>query len=93
MTTTTLATNYWTTTAAATAAATAVTAAAATSAEKHTPGFKLTEDERSKKHDLHKYGLCCSCDNGLDDRADFICDTAGLMCNACCDYYTGADGY
>jgi len=86
MTTTTLATNYWTTT----AAATAVTAPVK---KQHTPGFKLTEEERSKKHDLHQYGLCCSCDNGLDDRADFICDKAGLMCNACCDYYTGADGY
>jgi len=60
---------------------------------KHIPGFKLTDAERAKKHNLHKYGLCCSCDNGLDDRADFICDFGGLMCNACCDYYTQADGY
>ena len=83
--TTTPATNYWT----ATANATTVMAV-----EKHTPGFKLTEEERSKKHDLHKYGLCCSCDNGLDDRADFMCDFGGLMCNACCEYYTGCDdGY
>jgi len=59
----------------------------------HTPGFQLTKEERSKKHDLHKYGLCCSCDNGLDDRADFMCDIGGLMCNACCEYYTGGDGY
>jgi hypothetical protein len=85
MTTTTPATNYWT----ATANTTAVTAAP----EKHTPGFKLTEEERSKKHDLHKYGLCCSCDNGLDDRADFLCDVGGLMCNACSEYYTGGYGY
>lgn len=86
MTTTTPATNYWT----ATATATTVMAPA----KKHTPGFKLTEEERSKKHDLHKYGLCRSCDNGLDDRADFMCDFGGLMCNACCEYYTGCDdGY
>ena len=55
---------------------------------KHTPGFKLTEDERSKKHNMHKFGLCCDCDAGLDDRADFICERNGLMCNACSEYYT-----
>ena len=80
MTTTTPATNYWT--------ATATTVMAA---EKHTPGFKLTEEERAKKHDQHKFGLCCDCDAGLDDRADFICDVSGLMCNACQAYYTGGD--
>jgi hypothetical protein len=60
---------------------------------KHTPGFKLTQDERAKKSDQHKFGLCCDCDAGLDDRADFICDNRSnggfaLMCNACNDYYT-----
>jgi hypothetical protein len=85
MTTTTPATKYWT--------ATANTNAETDAPEKHTPGFKLTEEERSKKHDLHKYGLCCSCDNGLDDRADFLCDVGGLMCNACSEYYTGGYGY
>jgi hypothetical protein len=83
--TTTPATNYWNATAAATTVMMAV--------EKHTPGFKLTEEERAKKHDLHKYGICCTCDNGLDDRADFMCDVKGLMCNACCDYYIGGDNY
>jgi len=60
---------------------------------KHTPGFKLTEEERSKKHDNHKFGLCRDCDSGLDDRADFICSILPnggmrLICNACNDYYT-----
>jgi hypothetical protein len=32
--------------------------------------------------------LCCYCDVGLDDRADFVCDVRAkggfaLMCNAC----------
>jgi hypothetical protein len=81
---TTTATNYWTATA---------TATAVVPAEKHTPGFKLTEEERSKKHDQHKYGLCCDCDTGLDDRADFICVKNGLMCNACDAYYGGGDDY
>jgi hypothetical protein len=34
--------------------------------------------------------LCCYCDVGLDDRADFVCDVRAnggfaLMCNACDD--------
>lgn len=81
---TTNATNYWTATA---------TATTAVPVKKHTPGFKLTEAERDKKHDQYKYGLCCSCDEGLDDRADFVCDAKGLMCNACDAYYTGSDDY
>ena len=83
---TTTATNYWT----ATANATAPTAASAL--QQHVPGFKLTQEERDIKSDEHKYGLCCSCDAGLDDRADFVCHSKkdgelSLMCNACDDYY------
>lgn len=83
---TTTATNYWTATAAATVASCVV------SAPRHTPGFKLTHEERDSKSDQHQYGLCCSCDAGLDDRADFVCDPRGkggfaLMCNACDEYY------
>lgn len=64
---------------------------------KHIPGFKLTEEQRTKKHDLHKFGLCCSCDAGLDDRADFVCDPRSpggfaLMCNDCFEYYN-KNGY
>jgi len=56
-----------------------------------TPGFKLTEEERAKKSDQHKFGLCCDCDAGLDDRADFICDYQSnggmrLICSACSDF-------
>jgi len=82
---TTMTTNYWN----ATAAATSVTVLAA---KTHEPGFKLTNEERMKKFDEHKYGLCVTCDAGLDDRADFTCDPRVLggfvlMCNACGDYY------
>jgi hypothetical protein len=91
-------TSYWTATAAAATAATVVSASASASATKtHEPGFKLTQEERMKKFDEHKYGLCVSCDAGLDDRADFMSDPRfpggfALMCNACVDYYNKA-GY
>ena len=87
-------TSYWT----ATATATSVSAASAVEMTKtHEPGFKLTQEERMKKFDEHKYGLCVSCDAGLDDRADFMPDPRfprgfALMCNACVDYYNEA-GY
>ena len=88
--TTTSSTNYWTATATATTGAWAIT--------KHAPGFKLTKEERDIKSDEHQFGLCCSCDAGLDDRADFVCDTRendgfALMCNACSDYYTQGPCY
>ena len=81
MTTTTHA--YWTATA---------TATAVVPSTEHVPGFKLTSEQRDIKSDEHKYGLCCSCDAGLDDRADFVCQSKkdgelSLMCNACSDYY------
>jgi hypothetical protein len=42
--------------------------------------------------------LCCSCDAGLDDRADFHVDYRAsggfaLMCHACAAYYTGAGAH
>ena len=56
---------------------------------RHTPGLKLTEEERAEEHKKHKFGLCGSCDNGLDDDADWIVDKeVGFMCNACVAYYT-----
>jgi hypothetical protein len=88
---TTTATNYWT----ATANAAAATAASALPVkQQHVPGFKLTLEQRDIKSDEHKYGLCCSCDAGLDDRADFVCFSKKdgeltLRCNACDDYYRG----
>ena len=77
-------TNYWTATAFAVS-------------KKHTPGFKLTADERAMKSDEHQFGVCCSCDAGLDDRADFQVDYRAsggfaLMCNACSAYYACGGG-
>jgi hypothetical protein len=61
---------------------------------RHVPGFLLTEEERERKSCLHKYGLCCRCDSGLDDRADFVvcnedalCEDMMLLCNACEEYF------
>jgi hypothetical protein len=92
-------TNYWT----ATAFATTPPVITHRFTEKHTPGFKLTNEERDIKMDQHKYGLCSTCDAGLDDRADFVCNIQmrdnlaaeffGLMCNACHDYYTDGPSY
>jgi hypothetical protein len=80
----------------ATAAATTSAAATAvdTTTKTHVPGYKLPVEERMEKFDRHKFGLCVSCDAGLDDRADFtrdpVTNTPGLMCNDCVDYYEKA---
>ena len=52
---------------------------------------KLTGEERNAKSDNHKFGLCPTCDTGLDDRSDFIVNTninssgVSLVCAPC--YY------
>ena len=67
-----------------------------TTTKTHVPGYKLPLEERMKKFDEHKFGLCVSCDAGLDDRDDFMRDpvtlTCGLMCHDCVHHYTKA-GY
>jgi hypothetical protein len=85
--TTTLSTNYWNATAASTVAPCVVTR------PRHTPGIKLTQDQRDAKSEQHKFGLCCDCDAGLDDRADFVLRKhfiSRLVCNDCSEYYTDA---
>jgi hypothetical protein len=58
--------------------------------------FKLTPEERAIKSGKHKFGLCSSCDEGLDDRADFHAyfndEKMELTCNACDDYFAGGGG-
>jgi hypothetical protein len=78
---------YWNATAASTVAPCVVTR------PRHTPGIKLTQDQRDAKNDQHKFGLCCDCDAGLDDRADFVLRKhfiTRLLCNDCSEYYTDA---
>jgi hypothetical protein len=86
---TTLSSNYWTATAAASTSASVL--AVDTTTKTHVPGYKLPLEERMKKFDTHKFGLCVSCDAGLDDYDDFERDpvtfTPGLMCHDCIHYY------
>ena len=85
--TTTASTIYWNATAASTVAPCVVTR------PRHTPGIKLTQDQRDAKSEQHKFGLCCDCDAGLDDRADFVLRKhffTRLLCNDCSAYYTEA---
>lgn len=88
--TATASTIYWNATAASTVATCVVTR------PRHTPGIKLTQDQRNAKSDQHKFGLCCDCDTGLDDRADFIVGKHAhiafhrFLCNDCSAYYTEA---
>lgn len=102
MTTTATATTYWTATALATTAVTTTTTTTMTTpalapakyAETNGPyNFKLTPEERAKKSGQHKFGLCDSCDTGLNDRADFHCyfddKKMTLTCNACDSYFGG----
>jgi hypothetical protein len=75
--------NYWNSTASATCGKV-----------RHTPGVKLSFEQRNQKSDQHKFGLCCDCDAGLDDRADFIVGKNAtytrLLCNNCSAYYAEA---
>jgi len=67
--------------------------AAASAAQQHVPFMNLTKEERDKKSDQFKFGLCAHCDAGLDDESDFVCEPRGLgcswvmACNACHEYY------
>ncbi len=105
MTTTATATTYWTATALATTAVTTTMTTTTTTmttpalapakyAETNGPfNFTLTPEERAKKSGQHKFGLCDSCDTGLNDRADFHCyfddKKMTLTCNACDSYFGG----
>jgi hypothetical protein len=91
MTTTTAATNYWNST--AFAVEPACHHDHDDSNDDAPYNFKLTPEERTKKSGQHQFGLCESCDTGLDDRADFHCyfndNKMVLTCNACDSYFDG----
>ena len=94
ITMTTTATTYWTATALATTAVTTTTPVPTKYAETNGPfNFTLTREERLVKSRQHKFGLCDSCDAGLNDRADFHCyfneSKMTLTCNACDSYFGG----
>ena len=94
ITMTTTATTYWTATALATTAVTTTTPVPTKYAETNGPfNFTLTREERLVKSRQHKFGLCDSCDTGLNDRADFHCYFSDkkmtLTCNACDSYFGG----
>lgn len=57
----------------------------------YVPCMNLTKEQRREKSDKFKFGLCCSCDAGLDDKSEFVCDPRPngafvLTCNACDGY-------
>ena len=87
MTTTITATDYWM----ATATATALTT---------TNPFpvQLTKEQRDEKRCDYQFGLCDTCDAGLDDRGEvnfhYRADgTIETLCDACHNYYTDAPCY
>jgi hypothetical protein len=88
-TATATATDYWM------ATATAVTTTNAFPVKHNTP---LTKEQRDEKRSEYQFGLCDTCDAGLDDRAEvnfhYRADgTIETLCDACNDYYTYAPCY
>ena len=77
------ATDYWM----ATATATALTTT-------NTFPVPLTKEQRDEKSCDYQFGLCDTCDAGLDDRADFVVGKHAtytrLLCNDCSAYYAQA---
>jgi hypothetical protein len=74
-----------------TIATTGTTGTTGTTATTQRPVIKLTELERTEKSSEHEFGICSSCDAGLDSQDDFVCsvvaDDVKVRCNACHDYY------
>ena len=57
----------------------------------HVPFMNLTKEQRAEKSKNFKFGLCCDCDAGLDDKSEFVCQPrpngSAIMCNACHNYH------
>lgn len=67
-------------------------ATTATTATTHyQPVIRLTQREREEKCLEHEYGICDSCDTGLDDPADFVSSVVAyelhVRCLSCYHYY------
>jgi hypothetical protein len=75
----------------------ATTGTTGTKKTRHEPGIKLTELERTEKSCEHEFGICSSCDAGLDSQDDFVCsvvaDDVKVRCNACYDYYAEEESH
>ena len=63
----------------------------------YTPVIKLTEIERAQKSCEHDFGICSSCDAGLDNHDDFVssivADGFKTRCNACYHYYAEEESF
>ena len=70
---------------------TTTTATATATATKDTPTIQLTLIERDEKSCQHEFGICDTCDAGLDNHDDFVitvvADRLNVRCNACESYY------
>ena len=61
----------------------------------HVPFMNLTKEQRAEKSKHFKFGLCCDCDYGLDDKSEFVCQPRrngcatiyANTCNACYNYH------
>jgi hypothetical protein len=59
------------------------------------PFMNLTKEQRAEKSKHFKFGLCCDCDYGLDDKSEFVCQPRrngcatiyANTCNACYNYH------
>ena len=52
-------------------------------------------EDNEDDSDKHKFGLCCTCKKGLDDRADFVCNNTQqpgggfyMLCMQCYEDYS-----
>lgn len=61
------------------------------STTKNQPAIKLTQFERDEKSSQYEFGICETCDAGLDNRDDFVvtvvADGIKVRCNNCDFYY------
>ena len=75
----------------------ATTGTTETTKTAHTPVIKLTEIERAQKSCEHEFGICSSCDAGLDSQDDFVCsyvaDDMKVRCNACHNYFEEEESF
>jgi predicted amidophosphoribosyltransferase len=81
----------------ATTETTGTTGTTGTTKTAHTPVIKLTELERAQKSTEHEFGICGSCDAGLDNQEDFVssnvADSLKVRCNACYHYYAEEESF